>query len=167
MDGRAPGARLVSGARWGRASVLCEVRARRPPGCAMKKQTYFQSQGHSLPPSLFLSRWYIGTLPLLSTTLLLSLSLFLSFSLSLFLSLSLSFSLSLFLSFFLSLFLSFFLPSFFLSSFLSFFLSFVLCLSLSLSLSLSLPPSLNPSLPLPFSMTVYIRTLMDRRAPCL
>ena len=32
MDGRAPGARLVSGARWGRASVLCEARARRPPG---------------------------------------------------------------------------------------------------------------------------------------
>ena len=97
-----------------------------------EKQTYFQSQGHSLPPSLFLSRWYIGTLPLLSTTLLLSLSLFLSVSLSLFL----SFSLSLFLSF---------LPSFFLPSFLSFFRS----LSLSLSLALSLPPSLPKSLPPP------------------
>ena len=41
MDGRAPGARLVSGAHWGRASVLCEARA---PGALLarnEKQTYF------------------------------------------------------------------------------------------------------------------------------
>ena len=132
IDGRArawrtPSVRRALGAR---ASVLCEARARRPPGAQWKTDLFLEPGTFSTTLSLsffVISRWYMWTLPLLSTTLLLSLSLFLSLSLSLFL----SFSLYLFLSFSLSLFLSFFL---------SFFFSFPL--SLSRSLSLSLPPPL-------------------------
>ena len=129
MDGRAPGARLVPGARWGRASVLCEVRARRPPGAQWKTDLFPEPGTFSTTLSLSLQMVYRDVAAPLhhSTSFSFSLSLFLSFSLSL----CLSFSLSLFLSFSLSLFLSFFL---------SFFFSFPL--SLSRSLSLSLPPPL-------------------------
>ena len=134
MDGRAPGARLVPGARWGRASVLCEVRARRPPGAQWKTDLFPEPGTFSTTLSLSLQMVYRDVAaPLHHSTSF-------SFSLSLFL----SFSLSLFLSFFLSFLLSFFLPSF-----LSFFLSFSVSLSLSLSLALSLPPSLPKSLPPP------------------
>ena len=64
MDGRAPGARLVSGERWARASVLCEERPLRVWCDARPARAR-----HTMRPApncrareTFTSLWYIMTL---------------------------------------------------------------------------------------------------------